>query len=191
MLLFFLNHLYICKVTYSRFRSFVRVHISRLQIQQNRNFTTNHELPNPSQLGEVVTRNNHIGLAIQMSILDRAHFTACLQPIPNTREALLSPIHPFLHQTQKKFWHRVPPSLHRYYNIYKVPFVQIFQFVQIQPYNILFICQMPLTTTSTIQFPNHRRHRLSDSYRKLCGPTLGLWIGVGRYQHLPTETNRW
>ena len=25
---------------------------------------------------------------------------------------------------------------------------------------------------------------------KLCGPTLGLWIRVGRYQHLPTETNR-
>ena len=78
--------------------------------------------------------------------------TNCLQPIPNTREALLSSIQPFLHLTQKKIWHRVPPFLHRYYNIYKVRFAQIFQFVQIQPYNILFICQMPLTLPQRSSF---------------------------------------
>ena len=87
-----------------------------------------------------------------MSTVDRAHFSACLQPIPNTREALLSSIQPFLHLTQKKIWHRVPPFLHRYYNIYKVRFVQIFQFLQIQPYNILFICQMPLTLPQRSSF---------------------------------------
>ena len=95
----------------------------------------------------------------------RACLPACLEHIPTPGRCFFLLYSPFYTYPQK-IGHRVPPSMHRYYNIYKVRFVHIFQFVQISPYNILFICQMPLTTTSTIQLPNHQRHRLSVSYRK-------------------------